>query len=66
MRIRIRFFLDPDPVCPERLDPGLLNIRPDLTPCTLHIHALSLIENKAATFIQVTTKTYVKISSIFV
>ena len=25
--------LDPDPVCPERLDPDPVNIRPDPKPC---------------------------------
>ena len=25
--------MDPDPVCPERLDPDPVNIRPDTKPC---------------------------------
>ena len=25
--------IDPDPVCPERLDPDPVNIRPDPQPC---------------------------------
>ena len=33
IRIRSRQFLDPDPVCPERLDPDPVNIKQDPRPC---------------------------------
>ena len=29
----LKEFMDPDPVCPERLDPDPVNIRPDPQPC---------------------------------
>ena len=35
--------LDPDPVCPQRLDPDAVNIRPDPKPCWPHAHKLNRI-----------------------
>ena len=32
-----RLDLDSDPICPERLDPDPVNIRPDPKPCTAEI-----------------------------
>ena len=29
----LKKFMDPDPVCPERLDPDPVNIRPDPKSC---------------------------------
>ena len=31
----LKKFMDPDPVCPERLDPDPVNIRPEPQPWTL-------------------------------
>ena len=36
----LKKFMDPDPVCPERLDPDPVNIRPDPQPCLQHSPAL--------------------------
>ena len=38
--------MDPDPVCPERLDPDRVNIRPNPIPCNSplrHWHSISTI-----------------------
>ena len=34
IRIQSSNFMDPDPVCPERMDSDPVNIRPDPQPCS--------------------------------